>query len=76
MCGTEYGGGGGGERRVLGPNQLTGPLPVELGNLVNLVELCVRPAPPPHLAMWVLLSTCGSLAGWVNRCGEGRRVFV
>jgi hypothetical protein len=51
MCGAEYGGGGG-EGRFLDNNQLTGPLPVELGNLVNLVDLCVRPAPPPHLAMW------------------------
>jgi hypothetical protein len=51
MCGTEYGGGGGGERRLLDSNALVGSLPVELGNLDNLVELCVRP-PTPHLAMW------------------------
>jgi hypothetical protein len=42
MCGTEYGGGGGDERRRLDSNALVGPLPVELGNLDNLVELCVR----------------------------------
>jgi hypothetical protein len=48
MCGTEYGGGEGGERRYLAENALTGPLPMELGELVNLELLCVWPAPPPH----------------------------
>jgi hypothetical protein len=28
MCGTEYGGGEGGERRYLAENALTGPLPM------------------------------------------------
>jgi hypothetical protein len=51
MCGPEYGGGGGGERRDLHKNQLTGPLPTELGELGALLSLCVRPAPPPHLSM-------------------------
>jgi hypothetical protein len=32
MCGAEYGGGEGGERRQLGGNQLSGPLPMELFN--------------------------------------------
>ena len=60
MCGAEYGGGGG-ERRYLRFNQLTGPLPVELSNLDNLVELC---GPPP------LTLQCGvscPLDGWVGR---------
>ena len=53
MCDTEYGGGGGGdERRELHNNQLTGEIPTELGELSLLKFLCVRPAPPPHLAMW------------------------
>jgi hypothetical protein len=56
MCGTEYGGGEGGERRFLGDNDLAGPLPTEMGSLTrNLVQLCVWPAPPPHLAMWAQL---------------------
>jgi hypothetical protein len=46
LCGAEYGGGEGGERRQLGGNQLSGPLPMELFNLVNLKYLCVRPASP------------------------------
>jgi hypothetical protein len=72
-CGAEYGGGGGGERRYLSNNQLTGPLPVELGNLSFLIVLCVRPTPPPHLAMWGQLTK----ARWVGeQGGEGRRVFV
>jgi hypothetical protein len=62
MCGTEYGGGGGDERRFLNNNGLTGPLPVELGNLSSLRELCVRPTPPPHLAMWGQLRE----ASWVG----------
>jgi hypothetical protein len=45
MCGAEYGGGEGDERRFLFGNALTGPLPMELGNLVDLVSLCV-PTPP------------------------------
>jgi hypothetical protein len=52
---------------LLGNNQLTGPLPVVLGELVELTYLCVRPAPPPHLAMWGQLPTRGRLAGWVSR---------
>jgi hypothetical protein len=52
MCGAEYGGGGGGERRLLSVNLLTGEIPSELGELVELTQLCVWPAPPPHLAMW------------------------
>jgi hypothetical protein len=67
MCGAEYGGGGGGERRNLYFNQLAGPLPIELGNLVSLDRLCVRPALPTHLAMWGQLPTRGRLAGWVSR---------
>ena len=69
MCGAEYRSGGGGERRILADNQLTGPLPTELGELTDLFTkaLCVRPASPPHLAMWGQLSTRGSLAGWVSR---------
>ena len=55
MCGAEYRSGGGGERRILADNQLTGPLPTELGELTDLLVLCVLPAPPPHLAM------CGQL---------------
>ena len=52
MCGTEYGGGGGGERRALQTNDLTGEIPTEMGSLVALEFLCVRPTPPPHLAIW------------------------
>ena len=74
MCGTEYGGGGGDERRDLRDNDLTGPLPTELFELVNVEYLCVRLAPPPHLANAGLAATRGSLAGWVSRsmgdCGE------
>jgi hypothetical protein len=53
MCGAEYGGGegGGGERRDLRGNDLTGEIPTETDSLVALEYLCVRPAPPPHLAM-------------------------
>jgi hypothetical protein len=36
----------GGERRWLDDNFLTGPLPMGLGNLVELTSLCVRPASP------------------------------
>jgi hypothetical protein len=46
MCGTEYGGGGGGERRRLDNNALDGEIPTEMGSLVALRSLCVRPAPP------------------------------
>jgi hypothetical protein len=61
MCGAEYGGGEGGERRFLDDNALTGPLPMGLGNLVKLAALCVRPASPcnvgsathPREAHWV-----------------------
>jgi hypothetical protein len=45
MCGTEYGGGEGGKRRDLRDNHLTGPLPAELGELVELRLLCVQPTP-------------------------------
>jgi hypothetical protein len=65
MCGTEHGGGGGGERRDLSYNYLTGLIPTDMGSLTDLVILCVRPAPPPHLAMWGQLSTRGRLAGWL-----------
>jgi hypothetical protein len=47
MCGADYGGGEGGERRELYDNHLTGKLPAELGELVDLQSLCVR----PHFAM-------------------------
>jgi hypothetical protein len=47
------GGGEGDERRELQDNDLTGPLPAELGELVNLQRLCVQ----PHFAMWGQLST-------------------
>jgi hypothetical protein len=59
MCGTEYGGGEGGERRWLYNNGLAGTLPATLSfpNLPNLIQLCVRPAPPPHFAMWGQLPT-------------------
>jgi hypothetical protein len=65
MCGAEYGGGGGGERRWLNNNELDGEIPTELGSLTKLVDLCVRPAPPPHLAMWgqLLSPEGGSLGG-------------
>jgi hypothetical protein len=56
MCGTEYGGEGG-ERRFLSDNDLTGDIPTEMGLLSSLKYLCVRPAPPPHLAMWGQLPT-------------------
>ena len=73
MCGAEYGGGGGGERRRLDNNDLDGTIPTEMGSLVELEYLCVRPAPPPHLAMWGQLRE----ARWVGeQGGEGRRVFV
>jgi hypothetical protein len=73
MCGTEYGGGGGDERRSLFTNQLCGEIPTEMGLLTALTFLCVRPAPPPHLAMWGQLRE----ACWVGeQGGEGRRVFV
>jgi hypothetical protein len=63
MCGTEY---GGDKRRFLFSNALTGPLPAELGELVKLQKLCVRPAPPHHLAMWGQLPSRGCLARWVR----------
>jgi hypothetical protein len=74
MCGTEYGDGGeGGERRNLSENDLTGEIPTEMGSLVELQLLCVRPAPPPHLAMWGQLRE----ARWVGEeGGEVRRVFT
>jgi hypothetical protein len=73
MCGTEYGGGGGGERRVLRDNDLTGEIPTEFGNLSSLELLCVRPTPPPHLAMWGQLRE----SRWAGeQGGEERRVFV
>jgi hypothetical protein len=73
MCGAEYGGGGGGERRFLDNNALDGEIPTEMGSLVNLSFLCVRPAPPTHLATWGQLRE----ARWVGeQVGEGRRVFV
>ena len=67
VCGAEYGGGGG-ERRFLYNNGLTGPLPVELGNLVNLAQMCVRPAPPPHLAMWGQLREARWVGEQVHGC--------
>ena len=57
MCGAEYRGGGGGERRFLCDAGLCGPIPASIGTLTSLVDLCVRPAPPPHLAMWGQLPT-------------------
>jgi hypothetical protein len=71
MCGAEHGGGGVGERRLLSGNQLTGEIPSELGELNVLELLCVRPAPPPHLAMWGQLPTRGRLAVWVSRVVRG-----
>jgi hypothetical protein len=44
MCG-----GGGGERRALYNNHLTGAVPSELGRLTKLRGLCVQPASPPNL---------------------------
>jgi hypothetical protein len=69
MCGTEYGGGGGGERRWLYNNALDGEISteMELGNLSSLELLCVRPAPPPHLAMWGQLRE----ARWVGKQVHG-----
>jgi hypothetical protein len=57
-CVVEYGGGEGGERRNLDDNFLTGPLPAEIGNMVALTRLCVRPASPwsathPREAHWM-----------------------
>jgi hypothetical protein len=49
---AESSGGGGGERRILADNDLDGEIPTEMGTLTDLEFLCVRPAPPPHLAMW------------------------
>jgi hypothetical protein len=72
MCGTEYGGDGGDERRALNDNLLTGPLPTELLVLDSLQTLCVWPAPPPHLAMWGQLPT----RRMGETGGEGWRVFV
>jgi hypothetical protein len=73
MCGTEYGGGGGGERRNLENNALDGDIPTEMGLLSSLEVLCVRPAPPPLLAMWGQLRE----ARWVGeQGGEGRSVFT
>jgi hypothetical protein len=72
MCDTEYGGGGG-ERRDLSVNDITGEIPTEMGSLVELQGLCVRPAPPPHLAMWGQLRE----SRWVGeQGGEVRRVFT
>jgi hypothetical protein len=71
MCGAEYGGDGGGERRNLPFENLCGPIPSSIGTLTNLENLCVRPAPPPHLAMWGQLRE----ARWVQG-SEVRRVFV
>ena len=73
VCGVEYGGGGGGERRFLNSNALDGEIPIEMGSLVALQYLCVRPTPPPHLAMWGQLRE----SRWVGeQGGEGRRVFT
>ena len=73
MCGTEYGGCGGGERRLLDNNALDGGIPTEMGSLVAVTTLCVRPAPLPHLAMWGQLRE----ARWGGeQGGEGRRVFT
>jgi hypothetical protein len=73
MCGAEYGGGGGGERRNLDNNALDGEIPTEMGLLTALQILCVRPAPPPHLAMWGQLRE----SRWVGeQGGEVRRVFT
>ena len=76
MCGAEYGGGEGDERRFLDNNDLAGPLPATLSfpNLPNLVDqipiqgLCVRPAPPPHLAMWGQLREARWVGKQVHRC--------
>ena len=63
-CGAEYGGGGGGERRFLVYIGLCGVIPSSIGTLSKLVDLCVRSAPPPHLAMWgQLLSPEGNSLG-------------
>jgi hypothetical protein len=62
-----------GECRDLNNAFLCGPIPSSIETLVNLGNLCVRPAPPPHLAMWGQLRE----ARWVGEeGGEGRRVFV
>ena len=63
-CGAEYGSGGG-ERRDLGTQSppLCGTVPTELGTLTKLTSLCVRPAPPPHLAMWGQLLPMGEHGG-------------
>jgi hypothetical protein len=44
MCGADYG-----ERRSMHSNLLTSTLPSELGDLTQLIFLCVRPTPPPDL---------------------------
>jgi hypothetical protein len=73
MCGAEYGVVGVGELRSLSDIPLCGPIPSSIGTLVNLELLCVRPAPPPHLAMWGQLRE----VRWVGeQGGEGRRVFT
>ena len=62
-----------GERRNLENQGLCGPIPSSIGTLVNLRVLCVRPAPPPHLAMWGQLKE----SRWVGeQGGEVRRVFT
>ena len=61
------------ERRNLDKKGLCGPIPSSIGTLVNLKFLCVRPTPPPHLAMWGQLTK----ARWVGeQGGEVRRVFT
>jgi hypothetical protein len=74
MCGAEYGGGEGGERRVLSGNDLDGEIPTELGTLTKLTSLCVWPAPPSHLAMWGQLPPEGErrFTGELHRSREGR----
>jgi hypothetical protein len=69
---AEYGGGGGGERRDLDNNQLTGQIPIEMGSLTALEYLCVRPASPCNVGS----AAHRRLAGVGEQVGEGRREFV
>ena len=63
----------GGERRNLDDNFLTGPLPMGLGNLVELTSLCVRPASPCNVGS----ATHPREAHWMGeQGGVMRRVFT
>ena len=63
----------GDERRKVDDNDLTGTLPMGLGNLVKLKALCVRPASPCNVGS----ATHPREAHWMGeQGGVMRRVFT